>query len=289
MIGRFATPDDFRRALEARLLSHSQNHATPLQPLRIRVAVSRLFSRLFSDMNAPWVVKGGFAMELRFKPKARTTRDLDIGMLRRQSVGGDQKTLLPSRLDILNNLRETVTIEIDDGFEFRIGETAHTSEIPLGVMRYSVDARLAGRTFERFHLDLGVEEPFAVGERISADEIVLAFAQFPRCAAVVVPVLWQFADKLAVYSQPRQFGPNTRSKDLVDLVKFIDGGLKFDSALRSVIQSMAVMRDLKLSAVTIPDPPVLWSAEFAVMADTCGLSVRTPQEAIVLLRNFLDT
>lgn len=91
MIGRFATPDDFRRALEARLLSHSQNHAIPLQPLRIRVAVSRLFSRLFYDMNAPWVVKGGFAMELRFKPKARTTRDLDIGMLHRQSVGGDQK------------------------------------------------------------------------------------------------------------------------------------------------------------------------------------------------------
>ena len=30
--------------------------------------------------DPPWLLKGGFAMDLRFRPKARTTKDLDLSV-----------------------------------------------------------------------------------------------------------------------------------------------------------------------------------------------------------------
>ncbi len=48
-----------------------------LQRVRREVAFDRFLARLSSVPDSPWVLKGGYAMELRFK-KARTTKDLDF-------------------------------------------------------------------------------------------------------------------------------------------------------------------------------------------------------------------
>jgi hypothetical protein len=42
------------------------------------VAIERLLARLVVDKDPPWLLKGGYAMELRFRPKARTTSDIDL-------------------------------------------------------------------------------------------------------------------------------------------------------------------------------------------------------------------
>ncbi|MFO7301829.1 MAG: nucleotidyl transferase AbiEii/AbiGii toxin family protein, partial [Acidobacteriota bacterium] len=68
-----------RTALEARLLERAKRDNTDLQRLRRQVAFDRLLARLFSTDAAVrgWVLKGGYALELRFR-QARTTRDLDL-------------------------------------------------------------------------------------------------------------------------------------------------------------------------------------------------------------------
>ena len=68
----------FRRALEDRLRTMSLETGEPLVRLRKMVAFDRFLSRLFLHRSDQWVVKGGFALQLRLGANARTTKDLDL-------------------------------------------------------------------------------------------------------------------------------------------------------------------------------------------------------------------
>ena len=78
---KYASATAFRTALEDRLKKLAQQEAVDLQRLRRQAAFDRLLCRLFAKADAPWLLKGGYAMELRIKT-ARTTRDIDLAMTR---------------------------------------------------------------------------------------------------------------------------------------------------------------------------------------------------------------
>ena len=75
----YRTPEALRRALEDRLIATSRRGGGDLPRMRRQVAFDRLLCRLFANPNAPWLLKGGYAMELRIK-SARTTRDIDLAL-----------------------------------------------------------------------------------------------------------------------------------------------------------------------------------------------------------------
>jgi hypothetical protein len=62
--------------------------------LRRQVSFDRLLARLFREEPAPWVLKGGYALELRFKA-ARSTLDIDLTVQRVETTaaGGDRTKL----------------------------------------------------------------------------------------------------------------------------------------------------------------------------------------------------
>ena len=76
MIGPYETAYAFRSALETRLRPIAQREGTDLQRLRRRIAFERLLARLFAHGDPPWLLKGGFALELRLRDRARATRAL---------------------------------------------------------------------------------------------------------------------------------------------------------------------------------------------------------------------
>lgn len=78
---KYASAAAFRIALEDRLKRIAQEEGLDLQRLRRQVTFDRLLCRLFAAPDAPWLLKGGYAMELRLKT-ARTTRDIDLAMRR---------------------------------------------------------------------------------------------------------------------------------------------------------------------------------------------------------------
>ena len=89
---RYATAAAFRRALEDRLQDIAGKESVDLQRVRRQVAFDRLLARLFHAAQPrplPWVLKGGYAMELRIKA-ARTTKDIDLTM-RSVSSPGEKK------------------------------------------------------------------------------------------------------------------------------------------------------------------------------------------------------
>lgn len=73
----YATAGAFRRALEERLKGIFQVEHVDINRLRRQVSFDRLLARLFWEDAAPWVLKGGYALELRFK-SARSTIDIDL-------------------------------------------------------------------------------------------------------------------------------------------------------------------------------------------------------------------
>src|SRR5579863_8545202 len=87
----YSTAGAFRKALEERLKNASQTDEIDVNRLRRHVAFDRLLARLFRIETPPWVLKGGYALELRFKA-ARSTVDIDLTLQRvasATSAGGD--------------------------------------------------------------------------------------------------------------------------------------------------------------------------------------------------------
>ena len=77
-MNRYQSDEDFRRALEARLRQRAEKEEEPINRLRKRLVFERCMVRLQKDRNSPWVLKGGFALELRLRNAARMTKDLDL-------------------------------------------------------------------------------------------------------------------------------------------------------------------------------------------------------------------
>ena len=77
----YTTAGAFRRALEERLKRTSLTDQIDLNRLRRQVSFDRLLARLFREESAPWALKGGYALELRFKT-ARATVDIDLTLQR---------------------------------------------------------------------------------------------------------------------------------------------------------------------------------------------------------------
>jgi len=77
----YATARAFRRALEDRLSKIAETEQVQVNRLRREVAFDRLLMRLFRTDAAPWVLKGGYALELRFRT-ARSTLDIDLTVSR---------------------------------------------------------------------------------------------------------------------------------------------------------------------------------------------------------------
>ncbi len=141
----YQTGSALRTALEERLAQIARRESIDLQRLRRQVAFDRFLARPARVPGSPWVLKGGYAMELRYR-KARSTKDLDFTMRYAQP---DQ----PEMEAILESVREAAAAERGDFFTFRISKSAADLEgAPYGGARYPVEAVLSGRTFARFHL-----------------------------------------------------------------------------------------------------------------------------------------
>jgi hypothetical protein len=106
----YATSTAFRRALEDRLIRMASNENVDVQRLRREVAFDRFLTRLFLKDAAPWMLKGGYAMELRIKG-ARATRDIDLAV--RNTLNEKAGGLLAKAPTIASSTATTSTTTIE--------------------------------------------------------------------------------------------------------------------------------------------------------------------------------
>ena len=110
----YATPTAFRQALEARLNGIARQRHVDVQRLRRQVAFDRFLCRLFQHAADRWLLKGGYAMELRLR-ESRTTRDIDL------ATRGPIRGSGPLSDRILRLLQDAVSLDVGDHFAFAVG------------------------------------------------------------------------------------------------------------------------------------------------------------------------
>jgi predicted nucleotidyltransferase component of viral defense system len=265
---KYASAAAFRVALESRLKKMAQEEGFDLQRLRRQAAFDRLLCRLFAGVDVPWLLKGGYAMELRLKT-ARTTRDIDLAMRRLPLASADWDANVP---DVLESLREAGNLDLHDFFTFVFGNaTQDLDASPYGGARFPVDARLAGRTFAKFHVDVSTGDVLRDPYETLSGRDWLGFAGIPGAKFTAVSPEEQFAEKLHAYTLPRAVRENTRVKDLVDLVLLIER-TKLDTArLPRAIRDTFQRRKTHEIPSALTPPPASWSGPFSEMATECSL------------------
>jgi hypothetical protein len=263
--GRYKTAVSFRQALESRLLAEHDETGIALDRLRKLVAFERFLARMVASDTNFWALKGGYALELRIA-RARSTTDLDLTVqLDNQAVEGANVGL-----DIADLLQTIAAIDLSDHFNFRVGAAqAELANAPYGGTRFPVVASVAGRLFERIQVDVAVNEPTLGVDQVAGSNRL----EFAGIAPVIVPTISQelhFAEKLHAYTVPRG-SQNSRVKDFVDMVLFIERGNINRESLASAVGAVFRSRGTHVVPTDLPSPPVSWASQFEKMATECGI------------------
>lgn len=280
---KYATATAFRRALEDRLKLIAGNERLPLERLRREVAFDRLLARLFARDDAPWVLKGGYALELRMK-EARATRDIDLAL--RHTLGKERGKALNDA--ILETLQAAASLELGDFFVFEFGDVMRDLDAaPYGGARFPIAARMDRRVFVEFHLDVGAGDVVIDPLDMTQGRDWLGFAGVPASKFPTVSKEQHFAEKLHAYTIPRQT-PNSRVRDLVDMLLLIGSG-KLDCArLLQALRATFQRRKTHPLPAVLQQPPQAWKEPFAVLAGQCGLPGNL-DEAFHVLNTFFAT
>lgn len=271
MARSFKTAAAFRQALEQRLKGTAETSGVPLSTLRLKVIIERLLARLFAHADPPWLLKGGYAMELRYRPHARTTKDIDLAVRGTQDSDGLEDRIARIR----ERLQTSAAADLGDFFQFLISAAQRELQgAPQGGARFPVEARLAGRVFGRFHVDIGVGDAIVgAPEHLTGDNL-LAFAGIPAAQAFAIPRAQQFAEKFHAYTFPWTDRPNTRTRDLVDLLLILERDAPDVDDIASSIEATFKTRQTHPVPERFPPPPDSWAAEFSSMAAAIELATR---------------
>lgn len=255
---RYGDATAFRQALEERLKTWAHGDGAQLARDRKRVAFDRLLARLLAVAPGQWLLKGGFALELRLAGRARATKDVDIDWQ------ADEELLLETLIDAAAH-------DAGDYFAFTIERTGAPEDRLGGSHRFRVSASLAGRLFETFLLDVGFRGEEEVTVDTLTTEALLAFAEILPVEVLAVPLELQVAEKLHAYTRTYEGGrPSTRAKDLVDLALIAATSTLDAALLRAAINTAFTRRATHPLPMTLPQPPGDWATQYRRLAQEVG-------------------
>lgn len=272
----YRTGTDFRRALEDRLLAQSTQTHVSLVRLRKLVAFDRFLARLVQAQPGAWMLKGGLALQLRMGNHARTTKDIDV------------LWTIP-RLELQRALASAASLDLGDWFTFVVRPTSDVLPgLGQGSLRFSVTARLDGRLFESFHVDIGSGDPVVEPAESLTTPPMLTFAGIPSVTIPCYPLTQHLAEKIHAYVRPRATGESTRVKDLVDILLIGEQMAVDGPALRTAVHATFSAYEEGEPPLSLPLPPATWAVTFNKLAEEVGLGRTTLPAANEAARQFLE-
>jgi len=281
---KYRTASSMRMALEERLNRMARDNGVDIMRLRRHVAFDRFLARLFFGQTTDMIVKGGYALEIRMGGNARTTKDIDIAF--KGNLGGVWKGQQPSDSSALQDfLQKRANHDTKDFFDFVIGNAILDLEnAPYGGYRFPVEARMAGRIFIKFEIDVAAGDAWFEPHELVKLQDWLGFA---GVEAPVIPIIspeQQFAEKVHALTVPRE-SPNSRVKDLVDIVILIENGKMNPDRIRKALYTTFQRRKTHEVPLDLPEPPDSWKIPFKKMAEASGVPDDF-RSAIVRVRQF---
>lgn len=249
----------FRQALEQRLKDRADGDGARLVHDRKRVAFDRLLARLLAVANRKWLLKGGFALDLRLTARARSTKDIDI-----EWRAGEE--------ELLDALLDAASHDAGDFFAFAIERAGVPEDRLGGSHRFRVSASLAGRPFETFLLDVGFRADDGLTTETLRTEDLLGFAGIEPVEVDAIPLELQVAEKLHAYTRTYEGGrASTRPKDLIDLALISELSHPDAATLRREIDTIFALRETHSAPKALPSPPAEWATPFRRLAKEVGV------------------
>ena len=275
----YDSPAALRTALEQRLQSEAQATGIALNRLRRRVVFERIVFRIDVAEPGRWVVKGGMALEVRMPDRARTTKDLDLG-LRDDSVDA---------AELRDRLIDALAADPDgDGFTFAVGPATElgADEAGRSSLRFSVQASLAGKQFDGLKLDVAPrEEELEPTERVTLTSR-LSFAGIGARSVELIDVDRHAAEKVHAFTRAYGDRPSSRVRDVVDLVLLIENELLDIDRTIEALQTVFAQRATHELPQSLPDPPSFWTDQYAALVTELTVEAKTLDAALTLLRQW---
>jgi len=256
---RYRDAAALRQALEQRLNARAAGDGARLARDRKRVAFDRLLARLNAAASDRWLLKGGFALDLRLGEKARSTRDVDIEWQAAED-------------GLLDALIEATSVDVGDYFTIQVERTAVPPDHLGGSHRFRIMAALAGRPFETFMLDVALRSsPIDEYDTLTTSDL-LAFAEIEPAHIRAIPLERHIAEKLHAYTRRyRDDRPSSRAKDLIDIVLMSELAPFEFGRLREVIVRLFDARATHKLPASVPAPASEWARPYRALAEEVGL------------------
>lgn len=259
-----------------RAVANGVGGTQPVRRVHVVVAIDRFLQRLLHTTSwGTWIIKGGYANQVRNPGTARTTEDVDL------AISSDIETAT-------DMLAIAMRLDLADLFAFELAGAPRTlAGPPGGGRRYLVVARLGGQELVRFKVDISANDAIVGALEEHASDPIVELLGYERATYPVYPVAQQFAEKLHAYTVPRE-AENARGKDLADMV-WLTAVHPFDSG--ALIDAATATFDRRAQHAWPPrlaPPPVAWARQYAALRRELHLDPLTAADADASLVEFLD-
>jgi hypothetical protein len=230
---------------------------------RVAIADSPLF-----------IVKGGVALELRLRDRARATKDIDI-------------VLRDTTANLADSLEEALTRDLYQGFSFR--RKGQPLLLDNGAVNMEFGVTYKGQPWTSVTVDIArAEAGEADVEWVDAIALTDALGVTGPAQLPCLPLRFHVAQKLhGMTLPPRPGKQNERFRDLVDLL-LMDAMITHDyAALREACELVFRNRNTHSWPPDLSTVPAHWAQPYARLAEELELADTDVDVALVRVRDFV--
>jgi hypothetical protein len=228
-----------------------------------------------SSTDSPrFIVKGGVALELRLRDRARATKDIDI-VLREPTA------------DLADSLEQALTGDPYQGFSFR--RKGQPLLLDNGAMNMEFAVTYKGQPWTSASVDIArAEAGEADIEWVDAIALTDAFGVTGPAQLPCLPLRFHVAQKLhGMTLPPRPGKQNERFRDLVDLL-LMDAMITHDyGSLREACELVFRNRNTHPWPPDLSTVPAHWAPPFARLAEELELAETDVEAALVRVRDLV--
>jgi len=221
-----------------------------------------------------FIVKGGVALELRLRDRARATKDIDV-------------VLRDAEADLSDALEQAVTGDAFEGFSFR--RKGEPLLLDNGAVNMEIAVTYRGQPWTSISVDVAREEAGESGfEWVEAIALTDAFGVTGPAHLPCLPLRFHIAQKLhGMTLPPRPGKQNERFRDLVDLL-LMEELVEHDyPALREACELVFSSRNTHAWPPDLDAVPSHWAAPFTQLARELELRDPDVEAALIRVRNFV--
>lgn len=221
-----------------------------------------------------FIVKGGVALELRLRDRARATKDIDV-------------VLRDAEADLSAALEQAVTGDAYQGFSFR--RKGEPLLLDNGAVNMEVAVTYRGQPWTSISVDVAREEAGESDvEWVEAIALTDAFGVTGPAQLPCLPLRFHVAQKLhGMTLPPRPGKQNERFRDLVDLLLMEALAAHDYPALREACELVFGSRHTHAWPPNLDAVPSHWAAPFTQLARELELRDTDVDAALIRVRNFV--